>query len=90
MSTDLINGLFEIVGGCFHLLSVKAILKDKQIKGFSPLPTIFFSAWGLWNLIFYPVNGHWFSFIGGIFLVSVNLWYLYLIHKYWKNGDDNA
>ena len=86
--SDIINGIFEFIAGTFHLLNVKAILKDKMVKGFSPLPIAFFTSWGLWNLFFYPWNGLWWSFWGGVWLVGVNILYLYLIWKY-KNNDKN-
>ena len=31
---------------------------------------------GLWNLIFYPFLGQWWSFAGGVFLVTMNfIWF---------------
>lgn len=33
----------------------------------------FFSAWGIWNLVYYPTLGQWASFIGGVLLVAGNV-----------------
>ena len=70
---DLVNGLFELFGGVFNLINVRRIYIDKSIRGVSILPTAFFSAWGIWNLLYYPHLSQWMSFIGGIGVVGSNL-----------------
>lgn len=83
MIPDLINGGFELGGALLtYATSVRAIERDKKIMGFSPVPTAFFTAWGLWNLFFYPSLEQWASFVGGLAIVGVNIRYLYLIWKY--------
>lgn len=72
MSPDTINGLFETLGGFFIALSVVSLYRAKQVRGVSWVHTAFFSAWGYWNLFYYPSLGQWFSFFGGLLLVSVN------------------
>lgn len=86
--SDLINGIFEFVGGVLYILSIRRLLIDKEVKGFSVFPHLFFTSWGLWNLIFYPVNGLMFSFYGGVFLFIVNVVYLALIYKYINNKPE--
>ena len=81
---DIVNGLFEGLGSLFTMTNVLAILRDKMIRGFSPLPTVFWTLWGWWNLYYYPSLGQWFSFTGGVFLVTLNTIYLYLLWKYRK------
>ena len=76
LSADQFNGLFEFFGACLTLLSVRRILLDKLVHGVSPLPVIFFTAWGLWNLWYYPHLDQWWSFTGGVFLVWVNAWWV--------------
>lgn len=85
MIADIINGAFELFGGALTLLNVRQILRDRRIAGVHWLPTGFFTAWGLWNLYFYPSLGQWFSFAGGCVIVIVNLWWLFLIARYWKH-----
>lgn len=82
MFYDVINGLFEIGIAGFILMSIRQIYKDKQIKGvYWPLH-LHTTAWGIWNLYFYyAVNTPW-SWWGGLFVVTVNLWYLSLILYY--------
>lgn len=79
---DIINGMFEFAGGFFLLTNVWKIYKDKVLKGYHWVSTAFFSAWGLWNLFYYPHLGQWFSFAGGLFIVSVNLFWLGQIWYY--------
>lgn len=70
--SDLINGGFELLGGLLYILSIKAILEHKEVKGMSLLPNIFFTSWSIFNLYFYSYNNLWFSFFGGIFLGITN------------------
>jgi hypothetical protein len=85
MTNDIINGLFELIGGFLLLLNVLEIYKHKEIKGIHWGPTVFFTVWGLWNLHYYPSLDQWFSFAGGLVIVTVNSVWLYLIWKYRKN-----
>lgn len=83
MSLDLINGAFELGGAILTALtSVRAIIRDKKIAGFSPTPLAFFTAWGVWNIVYYPSLDQWFSFWGGLSVVTVNSVYLFLIARY--------
>ena len=73
MTPDLINGLFEVGGAILLLGNVRAISRDKEIKGVCWGPTVFFAVWGIWNLFYYPSLEQWFSFAGGLAIVAVNL-----------------
>lgn len=92
LTPDVINGLFEVVGSLFILLSVHKVWKDKSVKGVSWLHVSFFVGWGVWNLYFYPHLDQWWSFGGGIVLAGVqSLWLALLIYySYeWDPGQDN-
>lgn len=69
---DIINGLFESVGGLFILLSVLNLHRAKVVRGVSGIHVGFFSAWGYWNLFYYPHLDQWFSFAGGLGIVIIN------------------
>lgn len=87
--SDFFNGLFEFVGAVMTLVSVKAILRDKEIKGIHWSPIVFFTSWSLFNLWFYPANNLWWSFGGGCAIFVVNSTWLYLVYFYSrkrKNG----
>lgn len=85
MLADCINGLYEAGGGFMNLLNVRALYKDKKVRGVKILPSMFFTSWGIWNLYYYPHLGQWLSFIGGLLIVLVNLLWvglaLYYTHK---------
>jgi len=79
---DIINGLFEVIGGGMVWLNVFKIRKDKEVKGFDWKVSGFFSSWGLWNLVFYWGVGCWLSWLGGIVLCLGNCVWLYYVMKY--------
>lgn len=78
---DLTNGLFEIFGGLFVLLSCVRIYKDKMSRGISFWHVGFFWSWGFWNLLFYPSVGATISTIGGVGVAAANsLWMAMIIY----------
>ena len=85
MTPDQINGIFEFTGALFVVQSVRAVLKDRQVKGIRWPIVAFMSFWGVWNLYFYPAVNCWFSFAGGAFLVLANVVWLILL-AYFRNG----
>ncbi|RJQ26114.1 hypothetical protein C4577_04230 [Candidatus Parcubacteria bacterium] len=84
MNSDLINGLFEVGGAIFLSMNCRQIYKDKCTRGISPLPFIFYTSWGYWNLFYYPNINQWYSFYGGIGVVAVNT--VYLFQLWWYRG----
>ncbi len=75
MTPDQINGTFETLGALFVLNHCRKVWLDKRIAGVSVLSTAFFTAWGFWNLYYYPHLNQPFSFYGGLALVVANsLW----------------
>jgi hypothetical protein len=82
MSPDLVNGLFEFGGALALAVSVRKLLKDRQLRGMSWISIAFFSAWGVWNLAYYPFLKQWFSLAGGSALVAVNVVYVALLIRY--------
>jgi hypothetical protein len=84
LSPDQINGTFEFLAAVFIMLHIRQILKDKLVKGVSILATIFFFAWGVWNVYFYPSQGLWWSFYGGLCVVLTNLIYVVALLYYRK------
>ena len=83
-NADLVNGTFELLGAAFTLINVKQIIKDKQVKGVSVIPVVFFTLWGVWNCFFYPLLNLWLSFTGGLSIVIINAIWLFLFFKYKK------
>lgn len=87
MTPDLVNGLFEALGGLLMWLNVQALHKSKRVEGISWIPTGFFTLWGLWNCAFYPMIGQWWSFFGGLSIVVANsVWWAQLIYYRRQNN----
>jgi hypothetical protein len=82
MLADIINGAFELLGGFFILNHCRAVIRDRAVKGVSIISTIFFTSWGVWNLYYYPSLGQWWSFVGGLFIVAANAYWIALMLKY--------
>ena len=82
---DLVNGLFEFFGGALNWLNVRQLLRDKKLRGVSKIPTVLFTAWGFWNLYYYPMLGQWLSFLGGVVIVAANFVWVLLAWKYRKS-----
>lgn len=72
ISGDFINGCFECIGGLLTFLSCFRLYKDKEVKGVSLVPLLFFTMWGFWNLYYYPSLDQWMSFVGGLIIVLAN------------------
>lgn len=85
MIPDLINGLFELGGAVSIWMHVAAIRKAKKWSGLSLFAVGFFTLWGWWNLIYYPLLGQWLSTIGGAALVFGNSVWLYYLWRYRKS-----
>ena len=79
---DLINGTFEFCGGFAIYLSIRNLHRAKIVRGVSWAQVAFFSSWGCFNLWFYPSINQWFSFAGGLFLVTMNSIWLTQIAYY--------
>lgn len=90
MIPDLINATFEALGGVFILGHCRAVLRDKAVAGVSITATVFFTAWGVWNLYYYPSLNQWLSFYGGVALVIANCFWVGLLIFYRKKGGEDV
>lgn len=90
MTPDVINGAFEFAGGFAIALSVRQLYRDKIVRGVSWPHTAFFTAWGLWNLFYYPSLDQMLSFAGGMWLVAVNATWLLQILYYSRKEQQCA
>lgn len=84
MTADLINGLFEAFAGIFVLNHCRVLRRDRAVAGVSIGSVAFFTAWGVWNLFYYPTLGQSLSFIGGLFVVVANGLYVGMLLSYSK------
>jgi len=79
---DLINGLIELIGALLLIHNCWLLYQHKKVQGVSVMTTAFFTAWGAWNLYFYPANNLWMSFAGGLCLAMANLTWVFMAIYY--------
>ena len=79
---DVANGSFEFIAGFAVWNHARVLYRQKQVRGVSMLSTLFFSSWGWWNLYYYPWLDQWFSFLGGLSIMSGNLMWLGMMIYY--------
>lgn len=75
------NALFEFGGSLVLWFNVKAIRKDRGVKGFKWQTTLFFTSWGIWNIFYYSHLQQWASLVGGLFICAVNI--IWLSHVFY-------
>lgn len=79
-NADLVNGSFETIGAICAWINVAIYIKHRKVQGVYWPTTMFYSAWGLWNLIYYPALGQWLSFYAGIAITSgSSLWVILVV-----------
>lgn len=82
MTPDQINGAFELVGAWFAWVNALTLYRQKEVRGVFWPAWAFFSVWGMWNLYYYPALEQWWSFYGGVALVSGNVAWVVLAMWY--------
>ena len=92
--TDLVNGLLEgLIVSIFIFLNLKAILKDKKVRGFTLSSVIFFFVWSVWNLFYYKSLNQpfstWSVFTATIFGVGADFLVFYYYFLEVKNTKEN-
>ena len=92
MWQDKLNGLFELLGGIFITLSCIKLRGDKKVRGVSFVHVAYFTAWGYWNIHYYPHLGQWLSFAGSLAVTLVNTWWLAMLIYYVRKerNDKNS
>ena len=69
---DITNGVFEFGGACLLWLNVRRLWRDRKLAGVSLVPTIWFNAWGAWNLVYYFAIHQYVSWVAGMGVFVVN------------------
>lgn len=84
-NADVINGSFEIIGAIAAWMNVAAYLRHRAIQGVFWPNTLFYTSWGLWNLIYYSALSQPVSFYAGIALTSGSaMWVVLVAFDKWK------
>jgi len=82
--SDVINGIFELLGGLFITLSCIKLHRDKKVRGVSFVHVAYFTAWGYWNIHYYTNLDQWLSFAGSLAVTLVNTVWLGMLIWYIK------
>jgi hypothetical protein len=70
---DVVNGMFECVGGVLLWGSVRKLWEDREVKGVYWPAWLFYGVWGVWNLVYYPSLDQWCGFVGGLVVTTANI-----------------
>lgn len=81
---DLVNAGFEGLGGAAVLLSILCTIRDKQVRGVHWGTVLFFTAWGYWNLYYYPSLGQVVSGYGALGVAVMNTIWIGVLWRYRK------
>jgi hypothetical protein len=82
MWQDKLNGLFELAGGVFILLSCIKLYRDKKVRGVSFVHVGYFTLWGYWNIHYYMNLSQWMSLVGSLSVTLINTVWLGMILYY--------
>ena len=82
MKQDIVNGIFELGGALVSSLHVRRIVVDKSVSGVSWIAVLFFTAWGYWNVYYYPAIEQPFSGSCAVVLAMMNTVYLAMLIRY--------
>lgn len=75
LTPDIINAFFEFFGGLLLFLNVRRLYRDKRLSGISIVPSLFYTAWGYWNVFYYAGLDQPVSLVAGILPAAINtLW----------------
>lgn len=84
---DKVNASFLFVAAGFYYLNVRRLIQDEEIKGYSPVSICFFSAWNIWNAIYFNFGADMFwSGISSVLVAILNVVYLYYLLKFRKKS----
>lgn len=81
---DIINATFETCASGFVLLNARDIWRRKAVAGQTAPTLVFFTAWGVWNIVYYPSLDQWASTAGAWGVTIANALTLALVLKYRK------
>lgn len=75
VSPDIITGLLEGTGALLTMGNVLKLYKQKEVKGVSLAPAVFFTGWGWWNIyFFYSLSQHYALLGAGLMAIVNTVW----------------
>lgn len=85
-AVDAVNAVFEGTGTVLAWLNVRRLMRDRSVRGVNWQATIFWAAWGVWNILFYIATGLFISLVATSGLTLAYLVWIVLAWKYSKHG----
>lgn len=85
MTPDIINSIFEFVAAGSVLISVRQILKDREVKGVAWLGCLFMPVWSFWNIYFYASLAQGWSLLAALSMSVAETIYVILLIYYSHN-----
>ena len=82
---DVVNSLFQAGAAAVCWRDVLFIYRDHRVRGVWWPAKVFFVAMGLWNMLYFPSLGQWWSFSAGVLVVSANATWATLAYRYRNN-----
>lgn len=79
---DAINGGFEAIAAIMVWGNVRALLRDKEVRGVNLKVSAWYCLWGGSSLAYYANLGHWLSFAGNCGILLANITWLGLALRY--------
>lgn len=79
MRMDHINALFELGGTLLMLPTLIRSWRLGTVQGVHLATPLFFWSWGLWNILYYPSLGQFWSFTAGILLFITNTAWIVMV-----------
>lgn len=72
MWPDVVNAVFEALGGVAIFGHCVRLYKDKMVRGVYWPATAFFLTWGFWNIFYYSHLDQWWSWGAGLLIAAAN------------------
>lgn len=86
MNPDYFNAFFEGVGALLTWMNVVRLCRDRKVSGVYWPVTAFWSAWGAWNIAYYPMLGQWWSAAAGLVLCVGNTVWVVLAVRFTRGS----
>lgn len=82
---DGLNALVEGIGAAMVWWNVRALYRDKSLKGVTWQSQAYGLGWNAWHLIYYTSLDQWASFMGELAGASAVIAWLTLAYRYRRN-----
>ena len=86
MTVDIINAIFETLGGLAVGFSLLKLLKTRKSHGIHWVTPAYFFIWGVWNIGYYASLDQYWSHVVSAGIATINFWYVWKILEY-RNND---